>query len=164
MRRLSHPTAVSLLLLVPAWAAAQGPTGEANTADHGMSVTRGAALEFAPITPPGFEPGMQIAVLSGDPGASGPYTLRLSFPDGYRFPAHWHPAVENLTVLSGTFLLGEGTEEDWSNLTRYQPGDYLHIPPRSSHYGGADGATVIQLHGVGPFEIRLANESAAGGS
>lgn len=164
MSRNVLATALTLLLMLPACSTAQGPTPSVQPTDHGMTVTRGAALPFGPITPPVFQPGMQIAVLSGDPGAAGPYTLRLSFPDGYRFPAHWHPAVENLTVLSGTFLLGEGTEENWDDLTTYQPGDYLHIPPRSSHYGGATGATVIQLHGTGPFEIILSNPETAAGN
>ena len=144
----------ALLLLLPAGLAAQGASGS-HVPGHGMTVVDGPALAFAPITPPGFEPGMMIAVLSGDPGAAQPYTIRLSFPAGYRFPSHWHPGVENLTVLSGTFFLGEGGTENWNDVTTYEAGDYLHIPARSPHYGGVREATVIQLHGVGPFDIIL---------
>src|SRR5437588_6913201 len=53
---------------------------------------------------PGFDPGMKLAVLHGDPGKSGSYTIRLQLPAGYKFPLHWHPSAENLTVVSGTFL------------------------------------------------------------
>lgn len=165
MNRRFFSFAVSLVLPILTACAAQTPAAAGPDDAHGaMAVSRATVLEFGPITPPGFQPGMQIAVLSGNPAAAGPYTLRLSFPDGYRFPAHWHPQVENLTVLSGTFLLGEGTQENWQNLTTYVPGDYLHIPARSSHYGGATGATVIQLHGTGPFDIILSNPQAAGGN
>jgi quercetin dioxygenase-like cupin family protein len=129
---------------------------------HSMSATRTASLEWAPIQPPGFDAGMEFAVVLGDPSAADqPYTLRLSFPDGYRFPAHYHPNAENVTVLSGTFLLGMGATVT-DEVTAYEPGDYLHVPATKPHYGGARGATVIQLHGVGPFDILLADPAGGG--
>jgi quercetin dioxygenase-like cupin family protein len=142
---------VGLLLPVPL-----GAQEHAARAPHAMTVATSDQLQWGPIEVPGFDSGLRIAVLAGDPASAGPYTLRLAFPDGYRFPAHWHPQVENMTVLMGTILLGEGTDENWESMTAYRPGDYLHIPARSAHYGGATGATVVQLHGTGPFEIQLA--------
>jgi quercetin dioxygenase-like cupin family protein len=65
-----------------------------------------------------------------------------------------------VTVLSGTFLLSMGKTEN-EELTAYSAGDYLHIPPTQPHFGGARGATMIQLHGEGPFEILLSNPEAA---
>jgi uncharacterized protein (TIGR02246 family) len=113
------------------------------------------ALTWSDFAPPGFDPGMKLAVLSGDPGVAGHYVLRLQFPAGYRFPVHWHPGVENLTVVSGTFLLGMGNTADPSALKTYGPGDFLYIPPRHAHFGGstAQGPSVIQLHGEGPFQV-----------
>lgn len=120
-----------------------------------MQVTTASALQWGDLDVPGFDPGMMIAVVHGDPAVGGePYTIRLKFPDGYRFPAHWHPTTENLTVLSGTFLLAMEGEET-GELVSYAPGDYLYIPPRNAHSGGATGETVIQLHGTGPFVINL---------
>jgi len=118
-------------------------------------------LEFAPIEIPGFDSGMEIAGMFGDFTMEGPYALRLSFPDGYRFPAHFHPKDENLTVISGTFLLAMGDWVDESQLVSYGPGDFMNLPAEHPHYGGAKGFTVIQLHGVGPFEILLVDETAA---
>ena len=103
---------------------------------------------------PGFAPGAKLSVLSGDPGASGPYVIRLMFPDGYEFPEHWHPGTENLTVLSGSFHLAMVNPTP-GPLQTYAPGDFIYIPPRMSHSGGAKGVTVIQLHGTGPFAINL---------
>ncbi len=116
-----------------------------------------SALTWNDFTPPGFDPGIKLAVLSGDPGAKGPYVVRLQFPAGYRFPVHWHPGIENLTVVSGTFQLGMGNTADWSALKNYGPGDFLYIPPRHAHFGGsaATGPAVIQLHGQGPFQVIL---------
>jgi quercetin dioxygenase-like cupin family protein len=112
-------------------------------------------LEWAPIEVPGFDTGMQIAGLYGNFAEEGHYALRLSFPDGYRFPAHFHPMDENLTVLSGTLLLAMGVDEDESQLVAYGPGDFMNIPGEHPHYGGATGYTVVQLHGEGQFAILL---------
>jgi quercetin dioxygenase-like cupin family protein len=152
------PTLLSCLALValPGAVLAQGDVPAAVPAGH--TIVMPADVAFAPIEVPGFDTGMQIAVLQGDPmGASGAYTARLSFPDGYRFPAHWHPMVENMTVLNGTILLGMGAEEDPAAMTEYAPGSFIQFPAEGVHYGGATGLTVIQLHGEAPFQINLAN-------
>lgn len=115
----------------------------------------GGGLTWSDLAVPGFDPGAKIAVLHGNPGGKGDYTLRLQFPDGYRFPVHWHPNGEHLTVMSGTFLLAMGNTADWNALHTYAPGDFLYLPARHAHFGGARGVTVIQLHGEGPFQIFL---------
>jgi uncharacterized protein (TIGR02246 family) len=120
-----------------------------------MTMNMAAGLSFQPLEVPGFKSGMQLAVLHGDPMGKGDYTIRLKFPAGYMFPAHYHPNSEHLTVLSGTFLLSMGAKEG-GTLREYQPGDFLYIPAKQPHYGGARTETVIQLHGIGPFEIKLA--------
>jgi len=114
-----------------------------------------SALAWSDFTPPGFDPGMKLAVIQGDPGKAGEYTVRLQFPAGYRFPVHYHPGAENLTVVSGTFQLGMGNTANWNALKNYGPGDYIYIPPRHAHFGGspASGPSVIQLHGQGPFQV-----------
>ena len=136
----------------PLAAAAAAPMEMAN-----VQVLANSALTWSDFAPPGFDPGMKLAVLSGDPGKAGHYVLRLQFPAGYRFPVHWHPGVENLTVVSGAFLLGMGNTADPSALKTYGPGDFLYIPPRHAHWGGsaAQGPSVIQLHGEGPFQLVL---------
>jgi uncharacterized protein (TIGR02246 family) len=120
-----------------------------------MTMNAAAGLTLRPLEVPGFKPGAQLAVLHGDPTGKGDYTIRLKFPAGYTFPAHYHPNAEHLTVLSGTFLLSMG-EKEGGPLREYQPGDFLYVPAKKPHYGGAKGETVIQLHGIGPFEIKLA--------
>jgi quercetin dioxygenase-like cupin family protein len=136
----------------PASAAAQG----AGMGKDSMMAVIGKTVAWAPIEIPGFPAGLKIAAISGDPAAAVPYTIRLSFPDGYKFPAHWHPNDENVTVLSGTFQLGMGVEPDDTKLMTYEAGDFLFMPATKPHFGGVKGATVIQLHGQGPFAINLA--------
>lgn len=119
-----------------------------------MVVTWTDSLKWSPITPAGFEKGTEIAVVSGDPSVAGqPYVLRLRFPSGYRFPPHWHPVVENVTVLEGRFLVAMGERADESQLKTYRAGDFLRIEGKHPHFGGAGGPTTVQLHGTGPFAI-----------
>lgn len=120
-----------------------------------MQMLAGSGVTWSDFSSPGFDPGMKLAVLHGNPNGKGDYTLRLQFPDGYKFPVHWHPGGEHLTVLSGNFMLGMGNTADWNAARSYAPGDFIYIPARHPHYGGAHGVTVIQLHGEGPFQLFL---------
>ena len=126
--------------------------------DTEATALKSSELTYNDISVPGFDAGLQMALLHGDPGKAEPYTLRLKFPDGYAFPPHWHPNLEHVTVVSGAFYLGMGDTVNKEAAMAYQPGDYLIAPPRMSHFGWVKGETVIQLHGIGPFDIKLAGE------
>ena len=77
--------------------------------------------------PPFIPAGAQLAVLEGDPmAASGDYTIRLKMPDGYKVPAHFHPADEAATVISGSFNLGMGDKLDTSKTMELQPGGFAY--------------------------------------
>lgn len=137
-----------LSLAVPAAGLAQEP------ATHAVVMSN--AVAFQPLEIPGFPSGVKLAVIHGDPNAaSGDYTVRLAFPDGYKFPAHWHPNAEHVTVLEGTFILGMGDKPDDTKLQTFAVGSFLYIPGKMSHFGGVKGATVVQLHGMAPFKIEL---------
>ncbi len=159
MNRYAFSLALAVVFggAVSAAALAQGtppPGGAAGAMD--MNAVPVASITWTDANIPGFPAGMKMAVINGNPDAPGAlYTLRLSFPDGYRFPPHWHPMAENLTVLSGTILLAMGERADESKLKAYGAGDYLNVAGSKPHFGGARGATVIQLHGQGPFAINL---------
>ena len=161
---MTHRTllyAILMFLLAPAsalFAQDDGAPAEMAMEEPDVLIVSSGTIEYAPIEVPGFDSGMQIAVLSGDPNGDGPYVLRLAFPDGYRFPPHWHPMTENVTVLEGTFLLAMGDEVDETAIREYAPGDYLYIPAEHPHFGGAKGYTEIQLHGMGPFEITVVGQ------
>jgi uncharacterized protein (TIGR02246 family) len=121
-----------------------------------LQLVPAAGITWTDFSSPGFAPGVKIAVLHGNPAAKGDYTLRLRFPAEYKFPVHWHPGGEHVTVLWGTFMLGMGGTEDWTTVRTYSPGDFLYVPARHPHFGGAGrSVTVIQLHGEGPFQLFL---------
>lgn len=154
--RIKLGLALSVLMLVPA-AGAYGQAAEKAAAEKPMALKAGD-VAWSNADVPGFAPGMKMAVLYGDPSKEGAYTLRLKFPDGYAFPPHWHPTLEYVTVVSGTFYLGMGDTVDKSAAQPYKPGDFLVAPPHMSHFGWVKGETVVQLHGMGPFAIKLAGE------
>lgn len=107
--------------------------------------------------PPSLPSGAKIAVLEGDPTKQGPFTIRLKFPDGYRIPPHWHSSVEHVTVISGTFNLAKGEKVDSSKGMELPPGSFFLMAPKSPHFAWANGETVVQLHGMGPWEINYVN-------
>jgi len=107
--------------------------------------------------PPSLPPGAKIAILEGDPAQAGFFAFRLSFPDGYRIPPHFHPKPERITVLSGTFHLGQGDKFDDTTATALREGAYATMPEGMHHYAFAKGETVVQLSGIGPWGITYIN-------
>lgn len=109
--------------------------------------------------PKSLAPGAQFAVLEGNPGEPGVFTMRLKLPDGFAIAPHWHPNVERVTVISGVFLLGSGESFDRDSAERLEAGSYTSMPPGMRHYAFAEGETVVQLTTVGPWEINYVNPS-----
>ena len=109
-------------------------------------------VKFGP-PPPFFAPGVGFAVLQGNPGASGEFTVRLNLPNGYIIAPHWHPTDENVTVISGSVLVGMGDEIDRVGATQLSAGGFIRAPANMHHYAIAVGRTVLQVHGTGPFAI-----------
>jgi quercetin dioxygenase-like cupin family protein len=128
--------------------------GSAAGAHHVMLTP--AEMKWGPF--PALGPGIQIAILSGDPNKAGsPFVFRLKMPDGAKVPPHWHPVDEHVTVVSGTFLFGTGEKFDTNAMRELPPGSYAFMPKRARHFAEAKGDTVIQLNGVGPFKIIYVN-------
>lgn len=107
--------------------------------------------------PGSFEEGAQFAVLEGDPSKAEVFTMRIRMPDGFEIAPHWHPNVERVTVISGTFLMGQGDELDADAAERLEAGSYTSYPPETRHFAIAEAETVVQLTSVGPWEINYVN-------
>ena len=106
---------------------------------------------------PSLPPGAQIAVIEGPMSEAVPFTIRLKLPANYRIPAHWHPGVERVTVLSGTFYLGHGDSLDPAKAQALPAGSIAIMPAQKRHYAWTTGETVLQLHGTGPSTITYVN-------
>jgi quercetin dioxygenase-like cupin family protein len=123
-------------------------------ADDHVMVT-GDQLKWIPA-PPAFPKGAEIAVLAGDPSKDGQYVIRLKAPAGYKVPPHSHPFDENVTVISGSFVIAPG-EKMSDQHPVLKPGGFARMPKGTVHYALFPEATVIQIHGLGPQGIIYAN-------
>jgi hypothetical protein len=103
--------------------------------------------------PPVLPKGAQIAVISGDPSKEGLYVIRLKMPANYRIPAHNHPTVEYVTVISGVFGFGMGDKLDDEKGMKLNSGGFAEAPAKMNHFGWTTEEAVIQVHGQGPFVI-----------
>jgi hypothetical protein len=113
-------------------------------------------IQWGPA-PAVFPSGAQFAVLAGDPGKPGPFTVRLKMPDGYRVMPHWHPTAESVTVLSGEFHVGMGDKFDESSMLTLPAQSLGVVPPHHNHYAMAKGETEIQVSSTGPFKLVYVN-------
>jgi len=120
--------------------------------EHGHAVSAPADLKWVDIA--SLPPGAKLAVLEGPMNEPVPFTARLRLPANYRIPAHWHPAVERITVLSGTFYMGAGEVLDTAKGVSVPVGGFTVMPARTPHYAYTMGEpTEIQLHSTGPWAI-----------
>ena len=139
-RRANSPTAPRPVV--------QAPAAHASASQNG--------IQWGPA-PAIFPPGAEFAVMQGDPSKAEPFTVRLRLPNGYKIPAHTHPTVENVTVLSGTFMAGMGPKFDESALKALGRDDFASLPAEHPHYAMARGVTIVQVHAIGPFALTYVN-------
>ena len=120
-------------------------------------VTKPETLKWGPA-PANLPKGAEIAVLQGDPTKPEHFTIRLKMPSGYAIPAHHHPTMENVTVLSGMLYAGMGDNADKTKAAAFAPGGFASLPAQMNHFAYADTDVVIQVEAEGhlssPMPIR----------
>jgi quercetin dioxygenase-like cupin family protein len=171
MKRLTIVLQLLLCFSVGLWAQKAGRTKESKapkaatgekTAAKQSADNMGAytpdKLQWGPA-PQVLPAGSQLAVVEGDPTKSGPYTMRLKMPAGYKIAPHHHARREHVTVMSGEFKVGMGDKFDESKMNSFSPGSFAWLEPAVHHYAMAATESVIQLHGTGPWEIIYINPS-----
>jgi len=107
--------------------------------------------------PPIFPKGAEFAVLQGDPSKADEFTVRLRFPNGYKFFFHAPATTENVTVLKGTFLAGMGEQFNEASMKAFGRDAFASIPANHAHYAMARGQTIVQVHAIGPFVLTYVN-------
>ena len=149
------PLPLIRLLTLALALAALGPTAawaeDPSHGDHIMVLP--ADLEWADAK--ANPPGAKIAVIEGPPNEAVPFIFRVKLPADYKVPAHWHPALEHVTVLSGTYNFGTGDKFDKEKTKALPPGSAVIIQPKTNHFIWTGEETVIQVHGVGPQDINF---------
>jgi quercetin dioxygenase-like cupin family protein len=130
-------------------------SGEAGAADSPL-VSSSKDVKWG-AAPPSLPKGAMMAVMAGDPSATGPVAVRLKMPAGYKIPAHWHPTDEQVTVLSGTLALGMGDKLDETKGQTLRAGGFGIAPAHMNHYAWTRTGAVIQINLMGPFAITYVN-------
>ena len=137
--------------LVVAGAGAPARASEA----HGHTMMKPEDLKWSDV--PSLPPGAKGALIEGPMNEAVPFTLRLRLPPNYQIPPHWHPGVERVTVLSGTFNMGTGEKFERSMTTALGVGAIAIMQPKTPHFAWTKEETVLQLHGTGPWAVSYVN-------
>jgi quercetin dioxygenase-like cupin family protein len=136
--------AITCVTLSPAWAQS-----------NGHKLVKSADLKWSDV--PSLPKGAQATVIEGPMNEAVPFTVRIKFPANHRLPPHWHPAVERVTVLSGEFHTGMGEKFDDKKVMGLKQGDMMIMQPKTPHHALTKAATVVQVHGTGPWAVNYVN-------
>lgn len=154
---MKHPKrstdVVRLVALVLGSAAILGAATPLQAAEQHHTVVPGDAVEWGPA-PPSLPPGAQAAALLGSPAKEGPFVLRLKFPAGFIVPPHRHSKDELVTVISGRFGVAAGEKLDRTAAKPLPAGSFVHLPAGMPHYAWVDGEAIVQINGIGPFDVK----------
>lgn len=155
--KTTYPRRTVLVLLAAILGGSpQAPGQEAKPAAPAHVMVTPTDLQWAE-GPGSVPPGAKFAVIEGDPKNAALFTMRLKLPANYRIPAHWHPADEHVTVLSGTFHMGMGEKLDTTKGKGLVVGSFAVMPANTQHFAWTNEGTIIQLHGMGPWGITYVN-------
>ena len=95
--------------------------------------------------------GIGFVVPAGDPQQEGFYMIRAKFPPGVMSSPHYHPNDRHVTVISGTWYTGTGSDFDRDVMIPLSPGSYMMHPGGGVHYDGAkDQEVIVEIKGMGP--------------
>ena len=125
---------VVAILLISAFAFAQS-----------HAVITSGQLVWKPLSP-----GVEMAIVSGDPDKKGGlYVIRSK--GEVKVPPHWHPTDEHVTVLAGSFLMARGDKYDASKLIGLKAGAHSVMPATVPHFGLHKAGNVVEVYGEGPL-------------
>jgi quercetin dioxygenase-like cupin family protein len=149
---MTHSTSALVIGFVLAGAVAAAPA----MGMEGHALLAPSDVKWGPA-PPALPPGAEAAVLSGNPEKAEPFVIRLKAPKGYHVPPHSHSQMETVTILSGTLAMGDGDTADRAKARALPAGGLAVLPAGATHWVYADEDTILQVNGMGPFDIKYVN-------
>ena len=100
--------------------------------------------------------GVQMTNLIGDPTKPGLYTVRVAIAAHTQARPHTHRDNRSVTVLSGTWHMGYGTQLDAKALKDLPPGSVYSEPAGQPHFAQTnDEPVVILVTGYGPSDTQF---------
>jgi quercetin dioxygenase-like cupin family protein len=127
-------------------------------ADDPVAMVRLTAAEIVALAAavPANPTGPTMTVLVGDPKLPGLYTVRVAIPAHTQVQPHTHRDNRSVTVLSGTWQMGYGTQFDAKSLKELKPGSLFTEPAGQPHFSqSTDEAVVILVTGYGPNDTKF---------
>lgn len=93
----------------------------------------------------------QEVVLVGDPSKEGLYVVLHKWNPHNMSRPHSHPNDRYITVISGTWWVGTGSNYDPDTTMPIPAGSFVTHYGKQTHYDGAkDGEVILQIVGMGP--------------
>jgi hypothetical protein len=146
---------IALALFAATPAVAADAMKKADAPKHEATTVNAAEIKWGEA-PPDIPKGASVAVLHGDPAKKAPFTMRIKMPAGYKIPPHWHSNDEQLTIISGNFVLHMGDTMD-APASPLAAGGFHFLPAKMHHAAEAKAETIVQINGMGPFDIHYLN-------
>ena len=56
-------------------------------------------------------------------------------------------------MISGTFAVSSGEKLDRASFRPLPPASFVHLPAGMPHYAWAEAEAIVQINGVGPFDV-----------
>ena len=111
-------------------------------------------MKWMDATAAGLPAGATFAVVNGDPGKAGAFTVRIKMPANYAVPPHHHPTDETVLVVGdGTLSYGMGDKLDRGNVGSLTKGYHVTMASGMNHYVFTTDPVEVQVDGMGPFQI-----------
>jgi quercetin dioxygenase-like cupin family protein len=100
----------------------------------------------------------RIEAIRGDRKKSDePFVIRIHAEAGYIIMPHTHPVDENIVVVEGSWALGMGDRFEKKRLEPMEVGDFGFAAKGMAHFAWSKTATILQVHGIGPFLVKWVN-------
>ncbi len=140
-------TAVALAISAQQQDKTQAPTSQGDSAKMPLMIS----LDDMKWTALPERPGMQFALLSGNP-SSGPYTQMRKVPAGTDNPLHSHSNEIKNVIVKGVWYTGRDT----ASAKDFGPGSIVVMPGNWVHVSGcrAGAECVFYQEGKGKFDFK----------
>ena len=108
-------------------------------------------------------PGVEMALVDGNPQASGDFTFAMRFKAGGIIPPHFHPGETRVLVVRGEVRVGFGDEPDTLAARVIGPGGFAAIPANAHHFEAGKTDALVFLTGPGPLQTTMVKRNGASG-
>ncbi len=101
--------------------------------------------------------GLQYTILSGNPLQKDWFVARIKLPANFSDEIHTHDLTRYDTVMSGTYYFQFADAAKKTGVTKLAAGGFIECPANVKHTGYTKAETVIEIAGMGPWEVLKSN-------